>query len=60
MVCKDGANGVNYPHVVAKAVDFLPCAVDSEFAIGLDQGCAPKVEGANVGLEHRSSRAEKV
>ncbi len=55
LVCSDGNNGINNPRVVAKAVNFLPCAVNSEFAIGLDQCHAPKVEGAkavlnNVGL----------
>jgi hypothetical protein len=64
LVCSNGANGVNDPCVVDKAVDFLPCAVNLEFAICFDQGGAPKVEGAqavmnNVGLKNGLSLAEK-
>ncbi len=36
LVGGNGANHVNNPGVVAQAVDFLPSAVNSEFAIGLD------------------------
>ncbi len=64
LVFSDCTNGIDDPRVVAQAVNILPGAVDSEFSIGLDQCCAPKVEGAkavfhNVGLKHRSSFAEK-
>jgi len=51
LVCSDSANGVNDPCIVAKAVDFFPGAVNPEFAIGLDQGCTPKVEGSQGSLE---------
>ncbi len=50
LVCSDSANGVNDPCIVAKAVDFFPGAVNPEFVIGLDQVCAPKVEGSQGSL----------
>ncbi len=55
LVRSDGTNGINDSRFVSQAVNFLPCAVDAEFAIGLYQCCAPKVKGAkavlnNVGL----------
>jgi hypothetical protein len=35
---------VNKPSVVAQAVDFLPGAVDAEFAVLCDEGSAPEIK----------------
>jgi len=48
LVCRDGANGVDDPSVVAKVVDFLPGIVNAEFAVGLDERGTTQVEGAQA------------
>ena len=45
LVCRDGANGVDDPSVVAKVVNFLPGTVNLEFAVSLDERGATQVEG---------------
>ncbi len=64
LVCRDGANGVNDPSVVAKVVDFLPGTVNAEFAVGLDERGTTQVEGAqavfhDVCLQQRPSITEE-
>ncbi len=64
LVGSNGTDRVDDPCVVTQTVDFLLGVVNVEFAIGLDQCCTPKVEGAkavlnDVGLEYGSSFAEK-
>ncbi len=38
LVSSDGPNGVNQKCVVSQGVNFLPSAVDPEFAVVLDEG----------------------
>ncbi len=60
----NGTDGINDPSVVTQTVNFLPGAVDPEFAVVLDQRGGAKVEGAqavlnNIGLKNGSSFTEK-
>ena len=64
MVGCDGPDGIDDPSVVTQTVDFLPGAVDTEFAVVFDQRGGSKVQGAkailnNVGLKNGSSFTEK-
>ena len=64
MVGCDGSNGIDDPSVVTQTVNFLPGAVDTEFAVVFDQRGCSKVQGAkavlnNVDLKNGSSFTEK-
>jgi len=64
LVCSDGTNRVNKPGVVAQAVDFLPGAVDAEFAVVFDEGSAPEIKRSeaviyDVGLQNKAARTKE-
>ena len=64
LVCRNGANGVDNPSVVAKVVNFLPGTVNAEFAVSLDERGATQLEGAqavlnDVCLQHRVAITEE-
>ncbi len=48
LVGHDGPDGVDEPCVVPQAVDFLPGAVDPEFAVALNEGGTAQVEGTKA------------
>ncbi len=48
LVGGDGPDGLDEPCVVSQAVDFLPGAVNPEFAVAFNEGGTAQIEGAKA------------